>query len=394
MGLHFEAAAQLPTGKALAVLGSDAAVTAGSLGAFLRSGGKVLLLPRPPGADPWGVVSQPVLFRGATDVPAWPECRGLSRSELRLRGTVEMPPVAETAPVVAGANGLLGRATDGPGVAVMLQVTPDMLPGREKTYFRYSQWRLTRTLAQLLANLGGAFEMDGKSLSPGWNQEYLPLPLAGEWQCRVEKALPAATDPNVRTRDPGRVPETANWEAPDAGTGAWQKLKLPGYWESLPDVGEGDGAFWVRREVQLPPEWVGQELLLQLGTVDDTDLTWFNGAKVGETSGWNAPRSYRIPAEFVRAGRNVVAIRVFDEFGGGSFGAPAGDMRLGRVVPAPVAEGEEILRNRDFANGLEGWILGVFEPARANATVTEETPPQLLGQRSVKLEVTKPSETT
>ena len=69
-------------------------------------------------------------------------------------------------------------------------------------------------------------------------------------------------------------------------------------------------------------------------------------------------------------------------------------MRLGRVVPAPVAEGEEILRNQDLADGLKGWNPGVFEPARATAELTEEAPPELLGQRVVKVAVTKPSETT
>jgi beta-galactosidase len=394
MGLQFTSATKLPTGRALAVIGGDATVTPEAVSVFLRGGGRMLMLPRKSGADPWKAIGQPVSFCGTSDIPDWPECRGLSLSDLRLRGMVEFAPVTATGAVVAGAGGLLGRQVDGGGVAILLQLTADKLPGRDKTYLRYSQWRLTRTLTQLLANLGGAFEMDTRSLTPNWNRGYLPMPLAGDWQFKVERLLPPATDPSVRTKDPGRALETEGWESPDLATADWQKMALPGVWEKLPGVGEKDGSFWVRREVQIPEAWTGQELVLQLGAVDDKDTTWFNGTKVGETSGWNVPRTYRIPGDLVRAGRNVIAIRVFDEFGSGGFGGRAEELRLGRVVPASVVEGEEILRNRDFADGLTGWTLGAFAPAEATAKVTDDVPAELLGQRSVKIEVTKRSETS
>ena len=394
MGLRFEAVAQLPSGRALAVLGSDAAVSADALAAFLRGGGKALLLPRKPGADPWGAVGQETPFCGAPDVPTWPECRGLSLSDLRLRGTVNLAAVTATGGVATSAGGLLGRRADGDGVAILLQLTPDMLPARERTYFRYSQWRLARTLTQLLANLGARFEMDAKSLTPGWNLGYVPMPLAGEWLLRVETLLPPAADPNARAKDAGIAKKAEGWSSPDLATGGWQKLKLPGYWESLPGVGEKDGAFWVRREVDLPDEWAGQELVLQLGNVDDCDATWCDGVKIGETSGWNVPRTYHVPGDLVRAGRNVIAIRVFDEFGGGGFGGRPDDLRIGRVAPRRQPEGEQILTNADFSAELKGWNLGVASPAEAKASVTDDVPGELLGQRSVKVEVTKPSDTS
>lgn len=57
-------------------------------------------------------------------------------------------------------------------MAIMMQLTADMLPTRERTYLRYSAWRLARALTQILANLGASFYMDGESLSPGWNYAY------------------------------------------------------------------------------------------------------------------------------------------------------------------------------------------------------------------------------
>jgi hypothetical protein len=393
LGLQFELTTELPSGKALAILGPEASVSAAALSAFLQGGGRALLLPRAPGADPWGAIGAARPYQAAPEVPAWPECRGLSRSDLRLRGTVDLAPVQAQGTVVAGAGGLLGRQQVGAGVALLLQLTPEMLPAREKTYFRYSQWRLTRTLTQVLANLGASFEMDARSLSPGWNLGYLPLPLAGEWLCQVESRLPASSDPAVRAKDSGIAKECEAWSAADLATGDWSKLALPGYWENLPEVGEQDGAFWVRRDVDLPAEWVGQELVLQLGTVDDNDSTWFNGVKIGETSGWNVPRTYRVPAALVRAGRNLIAIRVFDEFGGGGFGGRPDDLRLGRVVPKPVVDGEELLSNTAFGESAKGWNLGVMGPAQATVDVSEDVPAALLGQRSVQVRVTTPSET-
>jgi hypothetical protein len=220
----------------------------------------------------------------------------------------------------------------------------------------------------------------------------VPLPLAGEWLFRVEKLLPPATDPTTRRQDPGRAKETEGWEAPGLGPAGWRKMKLPGYWETMPGVGEKDGSFWVRCGVDLPEEWVGQDLVLQLGAVDDSDTTWFNGTQIGATSGWNVPRSYRISGKLVHTGRNTIAIRVFDEFGSGGFGGRPDDLRIGRAVPVRQSEGEELLRNRDFASDLQGWDLGVMGSAEAKATATAEVPAELLGQRSVKIEVTRGSD--
>src|SRR6516225_8071499 len=59
-----------------------------------------------------------------------------------------------------GADGLLGRKVVGKGVAVYCQVDPDRFDADRKTYFRYTRWRSTRAVAQLLANLGASFPAD------------------------------------------------------------------------------------------------------------------------------------------------------------------------------------------------------------------------------------------
>jgi len=45
-------------------------------------------------------------------------------------------------------------------VAIFCQIDPDSLNADDKTYFRYTRWRQTRSLSQLLANLGASFKTD------------------------------------------------------------------------------------------------------------------------------------------------------------------------------------------------------------------------------------------
>ena len=99
-------------------------------------------------------------------MPNWPEARGLSASDLRWRCYLDTPPWIVSAGVEVGADGLIGRQTFGKGVAVFCQVDPDRFHADEKTYFRYTRWRSTRAVAQLLANLGASFAADSRIFQP------------------------------------------------------------------------------------------------------------------------------------------------------------------------------------------------------------------------------------
>ena len=68
----------------------------------------------------------------------------------------------------------------------------------------------------------------------------------------------------------------------------------------------------------------GKELVVSLGAIDDGDETFFNGESIGRTNNYQADRVYTVPAEKVKAGNAVIAIRVTDNMGGGGlYGKPA-----------------------------------------------------------------------
>ena len=112
-------------------------------------------------------------------------------------------------------------------------------------------------------------------------------------------------------------------------TSSWLKIQAPGTIESQGhDV---DGMMWFRREIQIPRSWAGRALSLHLGPIDDNDVTYFNGVRIGATNNWQAPREYTVPADAVRAGKAVIAVRVEDTGGGGGF---HGDPATMRIAPA------------------------------------------------------------
>lgn len=129
-----------------------------------------------------------------------------------------------------------------------------------------------------------------------------------EWWAKIEASDAGAKD---------------EWMSLGLDTGDWAKVTLPGLFEDF-GQGEFDGCMWYRRSVDVPAGWAGKNLVMELGPVDDMDLTYLNGELVASTreAGKHAMgRSYSIPAARVRAGAaNLITICVVDTGGGGAVG--------------------------------------------------------------------------
>ena len=131
----------------------------------------------------------------------------------------------------------------------------------------------------------------------------------------------------VEDKDPGMK---GRWMEAGFDDSAWATATLPGVWKDLGLEGF-DGCLWYRATVDLPASWSGQELVLELGPIDDMDLTYFNGVLVGESRGggsWTTPRAYAIPAGSVQTGTNTIAVCAVDTGGVGRMGSEPEGMRL------------------------------------------------------------------
>ena len=127
-----------------------------------------------------------------------------------------------------------------------------------------------------------------------------------------------------------------HWERPETDVSTWGTLNLPGNWEKTELAGKG-GSVWFRREVQVPASWEGKDSRLYLGAIDELDETWFNGTLVGTWGEGQNPfrpdcRRYTVPGKLVKAGTNVLVVRVRDYgFYPGSFGQADYLMKLTRA---------------------------------------------------------------
>lgn len=109
----------------------------------------------------------------------------------------------------------------------------------------------------------------------------------------------------------------AQWKEVSFDDTAWPKMNIPGLWEQQA-LGDLDGVVWFRKTITLTAAQASKESTLELGMIDDSDDTFVNGKKVGETkSKWNEKRVYSIPAGILKEGKNVIAVKVEDTGGGG-----------------------------------------------------------------------------
>ncbi len=134
--------------------------------------------------------------------------------------------------------------------------------------------------------------------------------------------------------------DDAAWAAPDYDDGDWERVELPASWEDHSGYTEDQVFGWYRKTITIPESWedYGEDLILPVGKIDDVDQTFFNGNAIGQSgafpedgfsTAWQVTREYSVPAENVNfGGENVIAIRVYDAFGGGGiYAGPLGPVR-------------------------------------------------------------------
>ena len=320
IGVSYQQSATLDTDANLLLIGPDATLDTTVLSAYLEKGGKAFFLPCSQ-ANGWlGAALKPAAadFAGSLSVPEWPETRGLSASDLRWRSYLDTPLWVLSAGADVGADGLIGRKALGKGVAIFCQVDPDCFQADQKTYFRYTRWRSTRAVAQLLANLGASFAVDSRIFYP---LDTWALNLDGAWQMQVTRKLTPAASEAASPADPGVTLDAQQLVGQSVAAEGWTSVTLP---QMLPFFKDNDGEAVFSKEIVIPENQKGKDMMLSLGVLRDFDNTFFNGAEVGRTdittvNGWLTPRDYLVPGKLVKAGKNTIAVRLFNRFGPGGF---------------------------------------------------------------------------
>jgi sialate O-acetylesterase len=165
-------------------------------------------------------------------------------------------------------------------------------------------------------------------LFPAVMAEEGDVALAGAWKASLGGGLPAAGSIDKTHLDPGMSDAAKAAVTLAFDDAKWAQVEVPSNWETY--GGEwvnADGEAVFRRWVELPAGSAGKDFELCLGAIDDFDVTFVNGEQVGQVDKtvlgfWAFQRCYRIPGRLSKDGRNVIAVRVFDHFGGGGFTGP------------------------------------------------------------------------
>ena len=158
-------------------------------------------------------------------------------------------------------------------------------------------------------------------------------------------AYKSAGSPTGNFDDPGVAAGAKGYEAATLDDAAWATVSVPGTWEKsgVMELEAIDGGVWFRKTFVVSEADAGKSAKLSLGAIDDFDITYINGVKVGATgkevpNWYSTPRNYTVPAGLLKAGKNTVAVRVWDHTGGGGFhwrrgGCDAGDRRRHKGSP-------------------------------------------------------------
>ncbi len=194
IGVSYERSAALSASADLLLIGPDAEIDRTALSTYLENGGKAFSLPRSQADGRLVAVLKPAAadFAGSLSVPDWPETRGLSASDLRWRTRLDTACWVVSAGADVGADGLVGRKVIGKGVALFCQVDPDRFEADKRTYFRYTRWRSTRAVAQILANLAASFPVDRRIFHP---LDAMELKLDGAYHRDYRTDFPMGDNP-------------------------------------------------------------------------------------------------------------------------------------------------------------------------------------------------------
>ena len=126
------------------------------------------------------------------------------------------------------------------------------------------------------------------------------------------------------------------WASADFDDQAWTTVKAHFNFQTATQSQAG-GVLWLRKVVDLPEDSAGKDFRLSLGYMaEQYDTTYFNGQEIGHTGDkaplyYTAPRGYNVPGKWVKAGRNVIALRLVRH------NAKGGLYVFGKTLGLPVA---------------------------------------------------------
>lgn len=140
----------------------------------------------------------------------------------------------------------------------------------------------------------------------------------GEYNDMLEKQKQKVLSSVSKFQNNNIPTKETEWKTPQFDDSKWSTLKVPQEWENQ-GLNHIDGIVWYRKEITLTKQQAENASLLSLGLIDDKDITYVNGQNVGSTMMYNVARTYTLNKNIFKEGKNIIAVRVEDNGGGGGF---------------------------------------------------------------------------
>ena len=185
------------------------------------------------------------------------------------------------------------------------------------------------------------------------------------------------------------------WSQASFNDRGWQVLSLEKDWNQQ-GIRNANGYGWYRIHVIIPSslkKGMTDQVLLDLGPIDDTDETWLNGTRVGKTgsnpedpagyvSEYSVPRRYIVDPKLIKWDReNVIAVRVYNG------GDPGGFFERPAYITKPSLQDYVSLR----LDKEDGRYLAVLQSKAQSRGVVKVVTQDVLTERVVGERVWKTS---
>jgi len=122
----------------------------------------------------------------------------------------------------------------------------------------------------------------------------------------------------LQQKDKGLADGQKPWFDPTYNASNWATMNVPGYWADE-ELGPVNGVVWFRKEIDVPASMTGKPARLLLGRIVDSDTTYLNGKFVGSVSYQYPPRRYDVPENLLKAGKNIIVVRIVNNTDRGGF---------------------------------------------------------------------------
>ena len=168
---------------------------------------------------------------------------------------------------------------------------------------------------------------------------------------------------NENNVDRGHMPNATPWSAVGLNTSEWSKMNQPGFWSANKDLKGYSGTIWLRKEIEISAVDVSKPLELSFGIILMSDSVFFNGKFIGTTTGYSKKRKYKVPADLIKPGVNLIAVRI------------KGVPNYGGMIDAPTElyaqlgetkitlQGDWLYKpGSDISNFPQDIILSTFDP--------------------------------